>query len=235
MESTDSFHLHSFFSSSCCQRIIIAAHLKGIPLTFSFVDLATNDHQSEEYRTSLNPSQSVPTLVVTDGQGKKTIIRQSISILEYFEERFPSQTPLLPALSNPEERALVRDFVNIIVIDVAPVVNSRIAQRVRSLRGERDDQINFVEACFKDGFNAYEALLTQTRGETVMGNFTVGESATLADVCLVPAVDQALIYKMDLSFVPKLKQLYEHLKALPSFQAADWRKQPDTPEKYRTA
>ena len=57
----DTFHLYSFFSSSCCQRIIIAAHLKSIPLTYSYVNLGKDEHRSDDYRQSLNPSRSVPT------------------------------------------------------------------------------------------------------------------------------------------------------------------------------
>ncbi len=233
METTDSFRLYSFFASSCCQRIIIAAHLKAIPLTFSFIDLGADQHLEDDYRQSLNPSRSVPTLVVTSQDGRKTIIRQSVSILEYFEERFPEPSPLLPARGQHEARALVRDFVNIITTDVAPPTNSRITERVKAIRDGRADQHEFAKACFTDGFRAYEALLTETRGEAASGAFTVGEALTMADVCLVPTVDQAFMYKMDLDFVPKVKALYESLKALPAFQAADWRKQPDTPEKYR--
>ncbi|KAJ6789446.1 hypothetical protein PWT90_00247 [Aphanocladium album] len=234
METQDSFHLYSFFASSCCQRIIIAAHLKSIPLTFSFIDLGADQHLDDDYRKGLNPSRSVPTLVVTHKDGNRTVIRQSVSILEYFEERFREPFPLLPPPSNPEERALVRDFMNIIVTDVAPPTNSRITERVKAIRKESDDQREFAKTCFTDGFNAYEALLSETRGETASDRFTVGESVTMADVCLVPTVDQAFMYKLDISFVPRVKRLYDNLKAMPAFQAADWRKQPDTPEKYRT-
>lgn len=233
MATTDSFHLYSFFASSCCQRIIIAAHLKALPLTFSFIDLGADQHLEDDYRQSLNPSRSVPTLVFTRADGSKTVIRQSLSILEYLEERFPEPAPLLPPLGQPEQRALVRDFVNIIVTDVAPPTNSRITERVKAIRGERDDQHDFAKTCFSDGFKAYEALLAETRGESASDRFTVGEAVTMADVCLVPTVDQAFMYKMDLSFVPRVKKLYDNLKAMPAFQAADWRKQPDTPEKFR--
>ncbi|TQW01078.1 Maleylacetoacetate isomerase [Cordyceps javanica] len=234
MEATDSFHLYSFFASSCCQRIIIAAHLKSIPLTFSFIDLGAKQHLDDEYRDSLNPSRSVPTLVVTgpDG-GRRAVIRQSVSILEYLEERFPEPSPLLPPRGDHERRALVRDFVNIITTDVAPPTNSRITQRVKAVRGALDDQLEFARACFTDGLRAYEALLGETRDEAATGGFTVGEAVTMADVCLVPTVDQAFMYKMDISFVPRVKKLYESLKAMPAFQAADWRRQPDTPEKFR--
>lgn len=234
MATQETFQLYTFFASSCCQRVIIAAHLKSIPLTFSYIDLERSQHHDDGYQRTLNPSKSVPTLVVTSTQGKKTIIRHSVSILEYIEERFPHPSPLLPPLGHAEARALVRDFVNIITVDVAPPTNSRIGERVQEIRGERDDRIAFVSACFTDGFRAYEALLAETHDKSnATGCFTVGEAVTMADVCLVPTVDQFLMQKLDLSFAPRVQRLYNSLKAMPAFQAADWRKQEDTPAKFR--
>lgn len=229
----DSFHVYSFYSSSCCQRIIIAAHLKSIPLTFSYVYLGSREHHADQYKNVLNPSASVPTLVVTDAHGKKTTIRQSVAILEYFEERFPDRCPLLPPASRPEERALVRDFVGIITNDVQPVTNSRITRRVKAIRDQLDDQVSFVRDAFVDGLGAYEALFLQTQEESDVGGFSVGSGITMADVVLVPAVDQALIYRLDLQYAPNVVRIYNHLKQMAAFQAADWRKQEDTPQRYR--
>lgn len=235
MLSKDKFLLYSFYSSSCCQRIIIAAHLKSIPLEFSFVKLGERQHHSDEYTRNLNPSASVPTLVVQHPDGGKTIIRQSVSILEYFEERFPDQNPLLPSYSYLKERAMVRDFMNIISNDTQPPTNSRIAKRVKAIRDSLEDQVAFVEAAFRDGLGAYESLLVQSRGETGDQNYSVGQRITLADVCLIPAVDQALIYRLNLDFAPNVMRIYSHLKPAEAFQKADWRNQEDTPERYRAA
>ncbi|KAK3196892.1 hypothetical protein K4F52_000236 [Lecanicillium sp. MT-2017a] len=233
MDTKDTFHLYSFFSSSCCQRIIIAAHLKSIPLTYSYIKF-TDKSSLADYKNEVNFSGSVPTLVVTHADGKKTTIRQSLSILEYFEDRFPDSHPLLPPVSQPETRALVRDFVGIIALDVAPPTNSRIARRVKKVRDEEADVVGFAEAAFKDGFNAYEALLAATKeAEGTADGFSVGKGVTMADVVLVPTVDQALIWKMDMAYAPNVMRIFESLKKLPAFQAADWRKQEDTPEHLR--
>ncbi|KAJ5556464.1 Maleylacetoacetate isomerase [Penicillium frequentans] len=204
---TDTFHLYSYYCSSCCQRIIIAAHLKGIPLEFTYIDLGAKEHKTDEYK-QYNPSGSVPTLVVTSQDGEKTIIRQSMTILEYFEERFPDTTPLFP-----------------------PALRDRV-WRVKSIRGQLDDQVDFAKQVFTDGFQAYERLLTEHAGEEDL-SFSFGGSVSMADVVLVPAVDQALMYRMDLDLVPNVKRIYHALKALEPFKAADWRDQGDTPEKFR--
>ncbi|KAH8836231.1 hypothetical protein DCS_07756 [Drechmeria coniospora] len=233
MDSADTFHLHTFYSSSCCQRIIIAAQLKSIPLKFSYINLTKDEQRKDDYMRRFNPSGSVPTLVVSSDTRPELIIRQSATVLEYFEERFPTQHPLLPPTDQPMHRALVRDFVNIITNDVQPPTNSRIAKRIRALRGKLDDQIEFVKTVFIDGLGAYEALLVQTGAESQSRGFTVGEEITMADICLIPAVDQALIYKLDLGFVPNIMRIYENLKKMAAFQAADWRRQEDTPEEHR--
>lgn len=224
---TDTFHLYSYFCSSCCQRIIIAAHLKGISLEYTYIDLGTKAHTTDEYKES-NPSASVPTLVVTSADGEKIIIRQSMTILDYFEERFPDISPLLPR--ELRNRAQVRDLVNIIAIDTQPTTNARIVHRVKDIRGSDDDLDKFAKQAFTDGFQAYESLLVKQGGE---GRYSFGDTVSMADVVLVPTVDQALLYSMDLDFVPNLKRIHSALKELEAFKAADWRNQGDTPEKFR--
>ena len=233
MEPSDTYHLHSFYSSSCSQRVIIAAHLKSIPLNFSFVNLSEKENHSENYKHNLNPSASVPTLVVQHSNGEKTIIHQSISIMEYFEERFPDRNTLLPPYGQPKQRALVRDFVNIIANDTQPPTNSRIAKRVRAIRNRLEDQVNFVKSAFVDGLGAYESLLVRSRGETGDQNYSVGCQVTMADICLVPAVDQALMYRLDMEFFPNTMRIYRFLKGMEAFRKADWRNQADTPERFR--
>ena len=230
----DTFLLYSFFCSSCCQRIIIAAHLKGIPLEFSYVDMGASAHHAEEYKGGLNPSASVPTLVVTPRDGsERTIIRQSMTILEYLEERFPDKYPLLPPISAMSDRVLVRDLTNIIAIDTQPPTNSRITKRVRAIRDSLDDRAAFVEQAYTDGFQAYESLLVKRAEDQGGGSYSFGNTVSMADVVLVPTVDQALLYRMDLDFVPNVKRVYHALKELPAFKAADWRNQGDTPERLR--
>ena len=72
-------------------------------------------------------------------------------------------------------------------------------------------------------------LVKQAQG----GSCSFGNTVSLADVVLVPAVDQALMYRMDLDFVPNVKRVYLALKGPEAFKAADWRNRGDTPEKFR--
>lgn len=232
---TSKYRLYSFFSSSCAHRIIIAAHLKGIPLEFSYVDLRTGEQRGDAYKQAANPFGTVPTFVVSEaGAEAELVIRQSTTALEYLEEQFPEKNPLLPPPSDPVGRALVRDFTNLVTNDVQPTTNAKIGVRVKQIRDNVEDRNEFITTVFREGFTAYEALLQSTRKPGESGRFTVGEAVSMADVVLVPAVDQALFYKMDIAaFAPGVMKIYEYLKTTEAFQAADWRKQGDTPEQFK--
>lgn len=132
------YHLYTFFSSSCAARLRIALNLKNIEYVPHYVDMRADDHESETY-LKLNPSASIPTLVIeTEGQDTLTI-GQSVAMLEYLEEVHPTQTPLLPPASDPKARARVRELLYIVTSDIFPPTNSRIAQSVKAVRGERGE------------------------------------------------------------------------------------------------
>jgi len=205
----------------------MAANVKGIPLKYHFLDMETDEHEKDEYG-KINPSKAIPTLVVEESGKEQFVLSQSIAIIEYLEERFPDQNPLLPPRDQPEQRARVRQLQNIITSDIAPPSNSRIAFRVRGIRNERDDQFNFVHKVMNEGFTAYEAHL-----ETYGGQYSVGDQVTVADVCLVPAIDHAKMYKLDLSPYPRITAIYDRLMQLDPIKNGHLKTQEDTPEQYR--
>ena len=220
-----SYILYTYFRSSCSARVRIAAYLKGIELEYKFIHLLKNDHQSDSYG-SVNPSQSVPTLIVAEDGKEKVTIRQSIAILEYFEETFPNATPLLPA-SDPVARAKARELVDIVACDIQPVTNLRILQRVRPAGIDANEwQQHFMAA----GLRAYETLVA-----SYAGKYSVGDSVTLADVTLAPAVDNAVRYGVDMGQFPTISRITEELEKVEAFEKGSWKNQPDTPEDLRSS
>jgi maleylacetoacetate isomerase len=220
------YTVYTYFRSSCSARVRIAAHLKGIETEYKFIHLLNNDQQSESY-ASVNPSQSVPTLVVAEDGKEVAVIRQSIAILEYWEETFPDSTPLLPPLSDPVARAKVRDLVNIVCCDIQPVTNLRILRRIRPAGIDANEwQQQFMTA----GFRAYETLAA-----AYAGKYSFGDMVTLADVVLAPAVDGALRFGVDIAQFPTVSRIAEELKQVDGFVKGNWRNQPDTPEEVRSA
>jgi len=245
------YHLYTFYASSCAARLRIAFNLKGIDVVSHYVDMQSAEHKVQDYR-ALNPSATIPTLVVEkDGgnglQPSKLIIAQSIAILEYctwnfsslvyallmhgaVEEVFPNQCPLLPPLNQPEERARVRELMYIITSDIFPPTNSGVAERVKAVRGSADDAKAFVRAIMEKGFGAYEQMLNRHFNGK---KYSAGDHVTLADVCLIPQVEQARFYKVDFDPWPLLSGVIERLEKLDAFKKAGWQYQEDTPEAHK--
>jgi len=220
--------LHSYFRSSCSARVRTAAHLKGIPLEYSYVHILSNEQSAPEY-TVRNPSASVPTLSLTTHTGEEVVIRQSIPILEFLEEYFPDTPRLLPPPSESIKRAKVRELVNIIANDVQPVTNLRILKKVKKLGGEQAPA-EWAKHFMRLGLEAYDKVAA---GAGYAGKYSVGDEVTMADVVLAPAVEAALRYGVELENVPTVKRIYEGVKGLEAFRKGDWRHQSDTPEEFR--
>jgi maleylacetoacetate isomerase len=226
-KTTDTFTLHTFFASSCGQRILIAASLKGIPLIYKPVNMATKEHKTAEF-IALNPSGGIPVLEVTKADGAKFVLSQTLAIFEYLEERFP-EPRLLPAPDAVEQRACVRQLVGVMVSDTFPLSNSRIAGRVKQVRGELQDAKDFVTTVNHEGFQAYEQLITGYGGR-----FSFGDEVTWADVCLVAQMDLVLRnYDFKFEKYPKVWEVYNRCMEIEAFQKAYWKRQVDTPEQYR--
>ncbi|KAM3505096.1 hypothetical protein MY11210_008103 [Beauveria gryllotalpidicola] len=203
-------------------------------------------HNNDSSRSSSSNSSSssaahVPTLVVTHRDGTSTAIRQAVDILEYFEERFPDTCPLLPSASHLRGRALVRDFINIIAVDVdqqqqqqqqqqlLPAATSSsplTATKRASVTGHGfEEQQLRVTAAFRRALASYQVLLESARGpDAKTCLYTVGDGITLADVCLVPAVEQAMAYCVDMASLQHVMRIYNHLRKLPAFTDFDWRR-----------
>ncbi|GKZ99646.1 hypothetical protein AnigIFM60653_005400 [Aspergillus niger] len=216
--------LHTYFRSSCSARLRIALNLKSLPYTSIPINLLKNEHHQSQ-NTTLNPSASVPTLIIENPDGKTIIIPQSLAALEYLEETHPQAHPLLPPLSDPTARATVRTLSSIIACDVQPVTNMRILKRVAPLGVDRE---TWSKDLVEDGFRAYEAIAEKTAGK-----YSVGDEITLADVCLLPAVWGAERVGVDLGNFPVIKGVRERLEEVEAVKRAHWRCQGDTPEEFR--
>ena len=226
MSSPNTLHLHSYFRSSCSARVRTAAHLKGIPLTYSYIHLLQDEQSTPAYKAS-NPSASVPTLSLTTRDGSKITIRQSVAILEFLEEYFPATTPLLPPPSDAIGRARVRELVNIIASDVQPPTNLRILKRVKGVGG---DGGVWAKEIMREGLGAFDRV-----AEGYAGMYSVGDEVTLADVCLAPACEGAVRFGVELEEFPTVWRVYGRIRALEAFRKGDWRHQEDTPEEFRVA
>lgn len=223
--SNAEFTLYTYFRSSCSARVRTAAALKGITVTPQYVNLLQGEQSASTYVGNVNPCGTVPAMVVHLSDCSQSIIRQSVAILEFFEEAFPTKRPLLPPVDQPLQRAVVRDIVNIITGDVQPKTNSSVLRRMRGLGVESND---WCKEQMVPGMRAVDAIL-----KTSAGKHSVGDNVTLADVVLAPAFEAALRWGVDLSPFEAVTRAYDACKDLPEFVTADWKHQPDTPEQYK--
>lgn len=208
--------LYNFFRSGTSHRLRIALNLKGLPVEYIAVDLRTEQHLKDEFK-AINPQQLVPALV--DGQ---RVMIQSPAIIEWLEERHPTPA-LLPA--DPEQRARVRALAAIIGCDVHPINNRRILEYLRHQLKADELAINaWCATWISAGFDAYEALLAADKER---GKFSFGNQPGLADVYLVPQVESARRFKVDMARWPLISAVDAACMQLEAFKKAAPLQQPD--------
>ncbi|KAG6545931.1 hypothetical protein Mapa_012591 [Marchantia paleacea] len=208
--------LHTFCHSSCGWRVRLALGFKGIPYDYRSWNLVSGEHLSEAEFKKISPLQLVPVLEI-DGD----VLVDSIAILEYLEERYPEK-PLLP--SDSKKRAAVRTVVNMIASSIQPLQNARVLQGIEKLAGP-DARLEWAQQYIIRGFTALESMLEKTSGK-----YCFGDEITLADVLLIPQMNNANRYKVDMSPFPTLVRLRDSLYELELVQNSTVEKQPDFPK-----
>ncbi len=208
--------LYNFWRSGTSHRTRIALNLKGLSTEYVAVHLGKEEHLQDAFK-AVNPQQLVPALET----GSEVLI-QSPAILEWLEERYPTP-PLLP--QDASGRARVRALAAIVGCDIHPINNRRILESLRKTFGAKEDAINaWCGTWISAGFDAYEALLA---ADTQRGRFSFGDAPTLADCYLIPQVESARRFKVDLTKWPLIMGVEKACMALAAFQKAAPSQQPD--------
>lgn len=208
--------LYNFFRSGTSHRLRIALNLKGLATDYIAVDLRVEAHLKDAFK-AINPQGLVPAL----DTGEQVLI-QSPAIIEWLEENYPTPA-LLPQAS--KARAHVRALAAILGCDVHPVNNRRILEYLRKQFGADEAAIHaWCATWITDGFNAYEALLAE---DSQRGAFSFGHSPGLADVYLIPQIESARRFKVDLTQWPLIAGVEAACMQLEAFQKAAPMQQPD--------
>ena len=209
--------LYDYWRSSSAWRVRIALHWKGIAFERRAVNLLQAGQDAPDFR-ALNPAGQVPVLVV-DAGGKARTLAQSLAILAYLEERFPTP-PLLPA--DPWLRARARQLAEIVNSGIQPFQNLSLLELLRPrISGDPRDLARTFNA---RGLATLEATAAETAGK-----FLVGDDPSVADVCLVPQLYSARRFAVDLAPYSTLLRVEAACAALAPFQAAHPDVQTDAP------
>lgn len=206
--------LHGYWRSGASWRVRIALGLKGLAYALVAHDLRNQAQHDPAYR-ALAPHGLVPALETGDG-----VIIQSLAILEWLEERYPS-APLLPA--DPAGRAAVRAMAGVICCDTHPLHNLRVLQALRRDLGASEAQVSaWIARWIGEGLEAFDALVARQEGA-----FCHGDAPGMADCCLVPQLYAARRFGVDCTPWPRLLAIEARCLELPAFASADPALQPD--------
>lgn len=207
---------YGYFRSSAAFRVRIALNLKGLSPEQRFIHLRKGDQNAPAYR-AINPQGLIPALV-----DEGVHLTQSLAIIEYLDERHP-HPPLLPA--DPAARARVRAIALAIACDIHPLNNLKVLNHLRDAFGiDENGRQRWYAHWIAEGLGAVESLLT---GSPDTGPFCHGASPTIADICLVPQVFNALRMNCPLDAYPTIRAIVDHCRALPAFRNAEPAQQPD--------
>lgn len=185
--------LYNYWRSSCSWRVRWVLALKGINYQSVPINLLKNEQSSPAYLAK-NPHGLVPCLEV-DGK----LLSESTAIIEWLEETYP-QMPILPR--DPWDRAVAREIASIVASGIQPLQNLR-AQRQHS--SDPEEREKWARTFIESGLDLLEKKL-----EPFSGNYSLGDSISLADIFLVPQIYNALRNKIDMNAHPRCRDIYNY-------------------------
>lgn len=200
--------LFDYFRSTASYRVRIALAFKELPVECREIHLVQDGGQQHQaFYQAINPQCLVPTLKEADFE-----LTQSIAILEYLEEKYPTPA-LMPA--DLTTRAKVRQLAQLIACDIHPLNNLRVLQYLVNEFGHSEaDKMQWYHHWIQQGFQALESWLEKYQSN---GQFCFGEQPTLADVCLVPQVYNAHRFECDMQTYPLISSINKHCLTLAAF------------------
>lgn len=218
-----SLKLYSYWRSSASYRVRIALNLKGLAYELVPVHLVNDGgEQHARHYHELNPQELVPVLV--DGSH---VIRQSMAIIEYLDESYGGDCALLP--ESKHSRARVRAIAQAVACDIHPLNNLRVLQYLENdLDIAKQQRDSWVRHWISLGFRAVEELLGD---DPSTGTFCEGDTPSLADLCLIPQVYNAVRFDVDMSAFPTIHRIHYACEEMSAFQDARPENQPDAPQR----
>jgi maleylacetoacetate isomerase len=210
---------YSFWRSLASFRVRIALNLKGIQPEVIDVDLMKGKQREADYR-KVNPQMLIPALV--DGNGP--VLFQSLAIIEYLDETHPHPR-LLP--SDPAARARARGLAQIVAADAHPLIVPRVREYLEhELKLDEPARIKWIHNWIGA---ALKALETNLAGSAETGRFCVGDSVTIADLCVVSHAVGAKFFNYDIAPFPTVKRIVEQCLQEDAFARAHPLRQPGAP------
>lgn len=201
--------LFNYFRSSASFRVRLGLAIKGLAYEYVAVHLARNAHLQPAY-ASLVADALVPMLELDDG----TRLTQSVAILEYLDEVWPTP-PLLPP--DALGRARVRALALSVACDIHPLNNLRVLRYLtREVGADEATKQAWYAHWVRNGLEAFERALQAGPP----GRYCHGDAVGLADCVLVPQIFNAQRFEVPLDGLPRVMAVFDACMQLAAFQQA---------------
>mmetsp|Transcript_24150 Transcript_24150/g.23906 ORF Transcript_24150/g.23906 Transcript_24150/m.23906 type:complete len:143 (-) Transcript_24150:20-448(-) len=127
-----------------------------------------------------------------------------MAIIQYLEAAHP-----LPSLTPTDYllKAKMFEICEIINSGIQPLQNLSMLKKIKELGGHPK---GFAQEVIRKGFISVEDLILQHHGK-----YCIGNDITLADVFLIPQINNALRYGVDMSSFPQVMSVLEELNKVP--------------------
>ena len=210
VDSNFALTLFHYWRSSSSWRVRWALAIKGVSYKHSPIDLLHDAQKSPDF-LRLNPSGFVPALLI---EGRS--YGESLALMEWIEETWKHR-PLLP--NSPLQRLHVRQLCQNIASGTQPLQNLSVLQKHST---DKSEQAAWAKHWIQRGLLAYEQLLHAVPS----GTFSVGGTITMADLCLIPQVYNAIRFNVNLSDTPLINAIYHNCLKTPECEESAPHNQP---------
>jgi maleylpyruvate isomerase len=209
--------LFHYWRSTSSWRVRFALAAKGAEAEYVAVNLLDGASESTEHLVR-NPMGYVPVLEISDAPaGKPRYLGESLAIIEWIEEVFRVR-PLLPP--DPLLRARTRQLAELINAGTQPLINLGVASQHSA---DEAAQKSWNQHWIRKGLGAYEELVRETAGKV-----SVGDTLTLADLCLIPQCYSAARNEVALDPYPTIARIHAEAARHPAYQSSH-------PDRYKPA
>jgi len=217
------FELFSYWRTSATYRVRVAFNLKGVRPDEHDINLEAGEQRSDAF-LAINPLGAIPALIERSGGKTWEPLTQSLAILEFLEETYPTPA-LLPV--DTHARARVRSIAGMLAADTHPLITPRI-RKYLTAQAKFDDGAwrAWQTHWFTTGLQAVEHRLNH---EAATGTYCHGDAVTMADICLASIIVVTRIFKITVPGIPTINRIVFACEKLDAFANADPYRQKGAP------
>lgn len=192
--------LYHYWRSTSSWRVRWALEYKKIPCELIPINLLNGEAETPEH-LKRHPAGFVPVLETDQGD----FLVESLAIISYLEEMFPSSPSLYP--KNPLEKSKALSLAEIINAGTHPLQNPPVLAFHSS---DPEKQTAWAQHWIHHGLQIFENLCAHP--------FAVSSGFSIADLCLLPQLYNAKRYNVNLNSFPKIQLLQKHMSEMESYQ-----------------